>query len=390
MKKNKPEDFVGWCSQDGKLTVIGIADQKTKTGLKLYKVICSICSKDLELYPDGYFIATKNNLLKGSVPCGCSVRQIKTAKQMLILSQRANKTSDFDVISQSGEYKGNMTKFMCICKNNSQHKWSPSFASLVNAGIAGCPYCNGKHNYTEDEAKEKCVAICKENSYEFIGFPSGYKNNLSLLNYDCSLHGRQEVRFHNFVTVGNRCPKCAPRPVVTKEEATIKCEDICKSAGYTFIGFVPEYSRTYKTKVKFLCPHHGEQTSSYKHFVNQGTRCKECVRTHNLYGYYIDKAEENDSLYVIDFGGKYIKVGRSFNIKRRLKDLQKISKIPEAAILYVYRGTHRDVFTTEQEIHNKLRQDGFQYYVDWSTEIFKKESLSYIEDYLRQSILIPY
>ena len=63
MKKNKPEDFVGWHSQDGKLTVIGIADQKTKTGLKLYKVICSICSNDLELYPLGYFIARKNNLL---------------------------------------------------------------------------------------------------------------------------------------------------------------------------------------------------------------------------------------------------------------------------------------------------------------------------------------
>ena len=43
-KRQKPEDFIGWISPDGKLEVIGIAGkQGTKT---LFKVTCSECSKD--------------------------------------------------------------------------------------------------------------------------------------------------------------------------------------------------------------------------------------------------------------------------------------------------------------------------------------------------------
>ena len=53
----KPEDFIGWKSPDGKLEVIGIiGKQGTNT---VYKVTCTECCKDKELFPSGYFVATK-------------------------------------------------------------------------------------------------------------------------------------------------------------------------------------------------------------------------------------------------------------------------------------------------------------------------------------------
>ena len=60
-KGQKAEDFIGWKSPDGKLEVIGIAEETCKNGRKLFKVTCTECSKDKELFPDGYFVSTKSN-----------------------------------------------------------------------------------------------------------------------------------------------------------------------------------------------------------------------------------------------------------------------------------------------------------------------------------------
>lgn len=69
-KRPKAEDFIGWKSHNGTLEVIGVAG---KQGYKtLYKVTCTECSKDPELFPDGYFVSLKDNLIRGKLPCGCS------------------------------------------------------------------------------------------------------------------------------------------------------------------------------------------------------------------------------------------------------------------------------------------------------------------------------
>ena len=45
MKREKPEDFIGWKSGDGKLEVVGIAG-KDKWNKPLFKVTCNECSKE--------------------------------------------------------------------------------------------------------------------------------------------------------------------------------------------------------------------------------------------------------------------------------------------------------------------------------------------------------
>ena len=58
-KIEKAEDFVGWKSPDGKLEVIGIAGKQGR--ITTFKVTCTECSKDPELFPDGYFVSLKGD-----------------------------------------------------------------------------------------------------------------------------------------------------------------------------------------------------------------------------------------------------------------------------------------------------------------------------------------
>ena len=91
IKKNyqKSEDYVGWKSPDGKLKVVGIVGKQGSNAI--FKVTCTECSKDKELFPEGYFISLKGNLVKGQKPCGCSKKPEWKDWQYLILASRAAK-----------------------------------------------------------------------------------------------------------------------------------------------------------------------------------------------------------------------------------------------------------------------------------------------------------
>ncbi len=316
-KRQKPEDFIGWKSPDGKLEVVGIAGkQGTKT---LFKVTCTECSKDKELFPEGYFVSTKSNLVNGQNPCGCSNSPKWEDWQFLILARRAAK-GRFIVHGFAEPFKNSYTKLNLECLKDG-HKCTASTHNIINGG-KGCPKCSGNAKLTEQEALQKCIDICKEMGYNAIGFTNGYKNNISRFEYHCKIHGKQGVRYHNF--------------------------------------------------------------------VNGGTRCGGCWKdTGNGNGYYPERRDEIDFLYVLDFDNKFIKVGRSFDVDERIKGLCTQSKIPKKNIhkLRIFTATHQEIYDLEQEIHNELRERNFQHYVSWSRECFENDC-QYVLNKLLDSNLV--
>lgn len=303
-KREKQEDFIGWKSEDGKLEVIGIAGKKARN--TVFKVTCIECSKDKELFPDGYFTSTKGNLNYGRKPCGCS-RYNWQNWQFLILARRVAK-GRFIVHGFAEEFKNQKTKLNLECLKDG-HKWTASITKVINNG-SGCPKCSGNAKPTEQEALQKCIYICKQMDYEYIGFVDGYKNAKSRFIYTCKTHGKQEVNYNNFVHNGTRCGGCA------------------KDLG-------------------------------------------------NGNGYYPERKDEQDYLYILNFDGKFIKVGRSFDVDERIKGLRTASKVPKNKIhkLRIFTATHQEIYDYEQELHSELRKRNFQHYVDWSTECFENESL---------------
>lgn len=113
-KYEKADDFIGWKSEDGKLEVIGIAG-KDKWGGSLFKVTCSECSKDPELFPDGYFVSLKGELVRGQKPCGCSKSPKWYDWQFLILARRAGEKKDFIIHGFAEPFKNVHTKLNLEC-----------------------------------------------------------------------------------------------------------------------------------------------------------------------------------------------------------------------------------------------------------------------------------
>lgn len=211
-KREKPEDFIGWKSADGKLEVIGIADETGKKGRKLFKVTCTECSKDSELFPLGYFISDKVNLKAGKKPCGCSKSPKWKPFQYLILTRRIGKDRGFIVHGFAEEFHGQNTKISCTCTEDG-HNWCCTINNIINKSTTGCPLCGNKKigaklRHSQDKVDSDCKEICQMEGYKFLGFMGKYTNWLSVLEYECPYHGVHKVTYNNFIR-GKRCPCCA-------------------------------------------------------------------------------------------------------------------------------------------------------------------------------------
>ncbi len=307
-KYEKAEDFIGKTFNNDKLMVVEVYQKGKHT---TFKVTCTECSKDKELFPDGYFITTKSNLVKGSKPCGCSKKAQWLDWQYLILARRIGEKKGFIVHGFAGPFKNVYTKLNLECLKDG-HRWTASIHSVINNG-SSCPKCSGNLELTEQEALQKCVDICKEMNYDMVGFGDGYKG-------------------------------------------------------------------AYKTTLNYNCKVHGKQTVTYKNFVYNATRCKGCWKDRkkelgNFYGYYPERKDEIDFLYILNFNNKFVKVGRSFDVAERIIGLKSLSKIKSIHKLRIFTATHQEIYDFEQELHNELRERNFQHYVDWSTECFENDSL---------------
>lgn len=306
-KQQKAEDFIGWKSEDGKLEVTGIHQESINGKPALFKVTCTECSKDPELFPDGYFVSRKSHLVKGQKPCGCSNIPKWFNWQYLILARRAGEKRGFIIHGFAEEFKNQKTKLNLECLKDG-HKWIASVNSIINSG-SGCPKCYGNAKPTEQEALQKCIDICKEMDYDVIGFVGGYIGaHSSRFEYNCKIHGKQNVSYHSFVNIGSRCGGCA--------------RDLGSGNGY-----------------------------------------------------YPERKDEQDFLYILNFNDKFIKVGRSFDVDERIRGLKRQSKIQKKNIykLRIFTATHQEIYDFEQELHSELRERNFQHYVGWSTECFENE-----------------
>ena len=313
----KAEDFIGWKSEDGKLEIVGIIG-KTKNGTATFKVTCTECSKDPELFPDGYFVSVKSNLKNGQKPCGCSNKPKWYDWQFLILTKRVGKKKGFTVHGFAEEFKGAKTKLNLECLKDG-HCWTASINNILNVGN-GCPACKVMNNI-----KQKEIA-------EYI--------------------------------------------------ALQKYIDICKEMDYKVVGFVGNYKGAHKTRFEYICKIHGKQNVSYSSFVNGGRRCNGCWKDRQLEiirdngnwnGYFPERKDEQDFLYILNFNNQFIKVGRSFNVDGRIKNLRTVSKIRKIHKLRIFTATHQEIYDFEQELHNELRERNFQHSVDWSTECFEND-----------------
>lgn len=230
IKIEKAEDFIGWVSPDGKLRVVSIVKKSKHT---TFKLVCTECSKDPELFPDGYFVSVKSSMVRGIKPCGCGKNVRWKDWQYLILARRAAKDR-FLVHGFAEEFHGQDTKLNLECLKDG-YKWATSINNIMNG--KGCPKCAGNIKPTEQEALQKCIDICKEMDYDVVGFVDGYKGaHKTRFEYNCKIHGKQNVCYNDFVNGGRRCSGCAVTGYSTSKQGTFYVYQWTKDS-HSFIKF---------------------------------------------------------------------------------------------------------------------------------------------------------
>ena len=311
-KYEKAKDFVGWISTDGKLKVVGIAGRNI-SGYALYKVTCTECSKDPELFRQEYFLSAKSNLIKGQKPCGCSKGYHWEYWQYLILANRAGEKRSFIIHGLAEKFHGALTKIDCECRIDG-YRWTTSIDKIINKGT-GCKKCRyNKAKLSEQDALIRFSEVCYEAGYTPVGTIGKYSGTGSMFEYICQKHGNQTVKYKNFIYTGNRCTEC------WKDRQT---------------------------------------------------------ELGNCYGRYPEKYEEQDFLYVLNFDDQFIKVGRTFDVIARINKLKALSKIESEDIikLRIFTATHKEIWDLEQYLLRQLRSGGFQYKLDWTNECFYNSCL---------------
>ena len=82
----------------------------------------------------------------------------------------------------------------------------------------------------------------------------------------------------------------------------------------------------------------------------------------------------------MDFNGRFIKVGRSFDVDERIRNLKSLSKIKKIHKLRIFTATHQEIYDFEQTLLENLRGLGFNHSCNWSTECFENEALIVLND----------
>lgn len=205
------KDVIGMTYDNGYggiITIIEKCDKKINNRY-YYKVTCSICNRDTELYGD-HFLICRDSINKRT-PCACSGRHTVTKEQYYIKVDRYCKENNFTFVGFSdGEFYHKKTKVFCICNKCGFEYNNRDVSSFIRTG--SCPECRKTLQRDRLSLKEPEVLankICDNSKYSFVEFVGGYKNMFTKIKLMCPEHGEFSLVFNDFYRRNNGCSKCA-------------------------------------------------------------------------------------------------------------------------------------------------------------------------------------
>ncbi|WOZ53794.2 hypothetical protein [Vibrio phage VRU] len=399
--------FVGETFKTPKEGVLKVTGVVGRCGYNaIFSLECSVCSLDKELFTDG-FTSLKSDLVRGQVPCGCSKNPKWSPQQDLILTNRllSEKIPHLKAVDSIKE-KGKPREFILECEICSKDKELWPYGSITGAkgnlvkDSVPCG-CTKSPKWTQSQYELLIKRKCEEKGYVFRGFIGNWKGTDTYLRLHNPQNGNvwESSTISNFLNNGHGCPLEAKVKRWTAQEREEQIKDVFAVEGGEFIGWKEVYKNS-DSKFQWLCGENHLCETGVVHFLSLGTRCGTCARIKQredgvFYGYYPKRSDEQDYLYIIHFRkGNYIKVGRSFDVEKRLKGSNGLLKTSnhkrnEVEVLAVYTGIHQDVYDTEQWIHEELTERGFYHNEsDWSVETFYPDCKDLIFYLLNNSNLV--
>ena len=186
------------------------------------------------------------------------------------------------------DYKGNKINIDIICRKHGVFKVRPDHFLRGH----GCKKCSDEKEKYNTLTTEEFIRRSKEihgdrYDYSLVDY-KGIHKNVKII---CPIHGVFEQLPNNHLKKLG-CSKCSNIRKLSKEEFILKANDIHDNKyNYDLVEYINN-----RTKVKIICPVHGEFLQSpVAHMRNQG--CPKCKRS---------KGEENIEKFLIRNNIKYI------------------------------------------------------------------------------------
>lgn len=371
----KVDDFIGTTFPTPKGGTITVMSKLPKNK---YMINCSICSKDKELYPDGFSIG-KSNLKSGAVPCGCarSPRWVEFQYRIRIERECLLRNYKFHGFLTQGVVN-NKTKIHLECLKDGCH-WK---SMNVNGFFTdkGCPDCDRVRLGEATRQPDKYhIDIIREsgvfNDKDIFTRNTVLKDSYGKYPYwdfvcnKCSYDKfvRNGVCTGNFIStrsrlqMGHKPCRCGVNHRWTQGEREFQIKEICDKEGLLFEGWVSEdgYVNS-KGSLSWICKNQHRCNTTVDEFVGVGTRCKKCAVQNSSFGLIKGKEQEPDTLYLLEFedlltGECFIKVGRTFDrlYKKRLNYFKGFYNVTDLATNH---DTHENIVPIEKDYHNFLSE----------------------------------
>lgn len=392
----------------GQLVVTSV--YKGKGGVAHFGLECSICSKDEELYPEGSIRSVKKSLLKGQAPCGCSFNPKWKEWQNNIRVERICKVKGYVFFGWFKDYKGIHT-YLDLYNPRTGNRWKTTTINNLVLGhgdpVEGVIIKRDKRFLPDSYHISEFTKAGFSEEYKFWRSDKidseGRKRYWFYTCPVCSIDdyvkngvcsGVFETNEYNLKKGFYAC-RCGRSFHYTKDQSELRLKMVCSEENLIYEGWVGNYTGV-DSKFTWYCHHGHKNTTSVSNFIN-GCRCRKCKDIGGIVnGFYPQRSEEKDYLYIISFKAGYIKVGRTFSLKDRLSGNRGLLRMSEhnkedIEILHTFTGKHKEVYKEEQWLHEELETRGFHFNSGktWSTELFYTDCYETLLYLLKDTPLEP-
>lgn len=346
---------------------------------------CDKCSNDKELFPTGLFESLISVVRRGSSPCLCSkTSKHSSAKNKIIINRLLlTKRSNLRVV----EYI-NAKKLICECTVCSKDIELWPYGSItttkeqIKMGGNSCG-CAFNPKWTTDQYKIRVKRKASELGLIFKGFVGSCsninKNTKLILNNPVTGSVWDTTSIDKFIRDGSVADPVLMPSILTEASCEFNIKNYLGEKLLFIKGYVGGFKGS-KSVVEWVCNKRHTNVSHYRTLIH-GVGCKTCYRDKNPSngkGFYPERAEDEDTFYILLIDNSYLKIGRSFCMKNRLKDIKSSAKTKDVKIIYKFKGKHIDIYSHEQSILECIIKRGLSYHSGWSFETCKLESLDII------------
>jgi len=377
MCKETVDDFIGRTFTTPKGSTLTVVSKipKVKGVSTKYRIECNVCSKDTELFPDN-ITSTKGSLERGVIPCGCSKAVMWSKAQYKIRIKRECIKRKMVFKGFYGDWKHKRTKLKLFCEIDGNLWTSTTIDALFQN--RGCPKCKANligriktkpdkfyvtsfmnnNNYPEGTTFSKNLTkkslnghcnywdmycgVCSEDEYVKAGVCSG----VFTATVGHFLEGKLPCR-------------CSKVGRFTLEQRQFKIQSIMESENSgVFDQWFGKYLGS-MSRFEWTCPKGHPCRSKVNNYINSGHRCYRCSKSSQDWGFYPERVDEDDYLYLILFykdGEYFLKIGRSFNPSRRYNEFPNEYTVFPIAL---FKSRHQVVYDTEQETQDLLEKHAY-------------------------------